>query len=289
MNDSYADTQIENRSAQTGNIGQLLLDSGKLDPQQAEQTLLYQRAQGVKFGQAAVALGFIEEKDIAEVLSLQFAYPYLTKGESALHPRLIAAYEPFSAQVESLRSLRTQLMLRWFSLGNKLAMFAGYESDIGCSLTVANLAIVFSQLGERTLVIDGNLRKPHQHKLFGKENERGLTDLLVQRATTDCVQKIESLRGLYLLTAGTAAPNPQELLARPQLLRTLSSLQLDYDVVLVDSAPLSESSDAQLLGTLVKGLVMVCQKDRSKMRNTEKLHAAMKMTGAELLGVILTE
>ena len=138
-------------------------------------------------------------------------------------------------------------------------------------------------------MIDGNLRKPHQHKLFGKENERGLTDLLVQRATTDCVQKIESLRGLYLLTAGTAAPNPQELLARPQLLRTLSSLQLDYDVVLVDSAPLSESSDAQLLGTLVKGLVMVCQKDRSKMRNTEKLHAAMKMTGAELLGVILTE
>ena len=73
MSDSYLDTEIENRSEQAGNIGQLLLDAGKLNPQQAEQTLLYQREQGVKFGLAAVALGFIEEKDIAEVLSFQFA------------------------------------------------------------------------------------------------------------------------------------------------------------------------------------------------------------------------
>jgi protein-tyrosine kinase len=276
-------------AASAGNIGKTLLESGKITEAQAEKILQYQKERGIRFGQAAVDLGFITEKDIAQVLSQQFAYPYLRKGESALDEKLVAAYEPFSGQVEALRSLRTQLMLRWFSQGHKFAQFAGYETGIGASLTVANLGIVFSQLGERTLVMDGNLRKPYQHALFGKANDVGLTDVLAGRASLSCIQKVENLVGLSLLSAGTPAPNPQELLGRAQMAQTMSQLALDYDVVLVDSAPLSFSSDAQLLGAACKGIVLVSRKDYSKARDAVKLHSIVKTTGAEILGVILTE
>jgi protein-tyrosine kinase len=275
--------------APVGNIGKSLLERGKITEAQAEKILLFQKERGIRFGEAALDLGFITQKDIADVLSEQFAYPYLRKGESALDEKLAAAYSPFTPQVEALRSLRTQLMLRWFSQGNKIAQLVGYETGIGASLTVANLGIVFSQLGERTLVIDGNLRKPYQHTLFGKTNDAGLTDILAGRATLDCVQKIESLVGLSLLSAGTPAPNPQELLGRPQLAKTMASFAANYDVVLVDSAPLSFSSDAQLLGAVCKGLVLVSRIGVSKARDTVRLHKIVQTTGAQVIGVILTE
>ena len=276
-------------SAQAGNIGKLLLDAGKLTTLQAEQTLALQKQRGIRFGEAAVELGYVQSKDIAEILALQFDYPYLVKGKSALDNKLVAAYAPFSPAVEALRSLRTQLMLRWFSFGQKCVVFACYERNTGCSLTVANLAIVFSQLGERTLVIDGNLRTPHQHSLFGLPNESGLSDILAQRADIGAIQQVTSLVGLHVLTAGSAAPNPQELLGRAHLGRLLDALQHDFDVVLIDTSPLQESSDAQLLAPPAQGVVMVLKKDSTPTRSAEKLDAAMKLTKAERLGVILTQ
>ena len=280
---------LEGHLSHAGNIGKLLLDAGKLTPIQAEKTMRLQKERGIRFGQAAVELGFVQQNDIAEILALQFDYPYLMKGQSALSARLLAAYEPFSKSVESLRSLRTQLMLRWFSAGNKCVMFASYDANEMCSLAVANLAIVFSQLGERTLVIDGNLRSPCQHTLFGTPTHSGLTDILAQRADLGAIQKVESLIGLSLLSAGSSAPNPQELMGRPQLGDLLNEVQYEFDVVLIDSAPLNESSDAQLLGPFAKAVVMVLQKNKTPTRSAEKLNTAMKVTGAKRLGAILVD
>lgn len=289
MRESVFQSLDAGHAGNAGHIGTLLLDAGKLNAQQAEQTLQRQKERGVRFGQAAVELGFVQQKDIEEVLAVQFDYPYLRKGQSPLSEKLVAAYEPFSTAVEALRSLRTQLMLRWFSAGRRTVMFAGYEPHAGCSQTLANLAIVFSQLGERTLIIDGNLRRPRQHKLFGVDNHSGLADVLAQRADLGAIQKIESLIGLHLLPAGAAAPNPQELLGRPQLAEVLEEASRQFDTVLIDTAPLSESSDAQLFGPLAKGVVMVLQKNTTTVRNAEKLNAAMTLTGAERLGVILAQ
>jgi len=278
----------EGRPVHSGNIGKLLLEAGKLTPQQAEKTMLYQKERGIRFGQAAVQLGYVQQKDIADILALQFEYPYLRKGQSKLNERLVAAYEPFSPSVEALRSLRTQLMLRWFSAGNKFVMFACFDSSVACSLTVANLGIVFSQLGERTLIIDGSLRQPCQHTLFGLTNDCGLTDVLAQRAGLDCIQKVGNLIGLYVLSSGTTAPNPQELLGRPALAGVFDAVKDQFDIVLIDTAPLAGSSDAQMLGPLAKGVVMVLQQGATRARNAVKLNAAIQLTGAERLGVILS-
>src|SRR5690606_4220829 len=96
-------------------IGQILLDSGKLKPSDAERVLRLQKEKGIRFGDACLQLRLVTQQDIDSALSQQFEYPYVRPGEADLSPELIAAYHPFSEQVEALRALRTQLLLRWFS------------------------------------------------------------------------------------------------------------------------------------------------------------------------------
>lgn len=129
-------------------MGALLVDAGKLTLEGAERALRMQKDLGIRFGEAAVRLGLVSEDDVQEALARQFAYPYLPKGQANLSPRLVAAYEPFSPQVESLRAIRSQLMLRWFARGHRALAVLGADPEDGAALFAANLAVVFSQLGE---------------------------------------------------------------------------------------------------------------------------------------------
>src|SRR5471032_503354 len=109
-------------------IGGLLLEAGKISPENAERVLRMQKELGIRFGEAAQRLGLITEADIQQVLARQFDYPYLLKGDKGYSEHLVAAYQPFSPQVESLRAVRSQLMLRWFARGHKslVVMSAGH-------------------------------------------------------------------------------------------------------------------------------------------------------------------
>lgn len=100
-------------------IGGLLLESGKISPENAERVLRMQKELGIRFGEAAQRLGLVTEADIQQVLARQFDYPYLQAGQGDFSDKLVAAYQPFSAQVETLRAVRSQLMLRWFARGHK--------------------------------------------------------------------------------------------------------------------------------------------------------------------------
>ena len=169
--------QVSRTLYKDANIGKLLLDLGKITPEEAERVLRLQKAEDLRFGVAAQKLGLVTDADIHQALSLQFDYPYLQPNQGAFSKDLVAAYQPFSRQVEALRALRSQLILRWFNEGNKsLAIVAASESD-GCSNLAANLAVVFSQLGEQTLLVDANLREPKQHKIFNLSERRGLSDI----------------------------------------------------------------------------------------------------------------
>src|SRR4051794_24586147 len=95
-------------------IGAILIDAGRLKPEAAEKILRLQREEGLRFGDAATRLGLLTQGDIDFALSRQFDYPYLLPGQSLVSEDLIAAYSPFTTQVEALRALRSQLMLRWF-------------------------------------------------------------------------------------------------------------------------------------------------------------------------------
>lgn len=270
-------------------IGGLLLEAGKLTPENAERVLRMQKELGIRFGEAAQRLGLITEADINQVLARQFDYPYLLQGESKYSPKLVAAFQPFSPQVEVLRAIRSQLMLRWFARGRKSLVVLGIDSDDGASLLAANLAVVFSQLGENTLLVDGNLRTPSQQDIFNLPGRQGLSDVLAGRASTDLIAKVESFVSLSVLSAGTLPPNPQELLSRTSFASLNSKLESQFDVVLYDVAPFAAGSDAQAIASKIGGVLLVARKNQTQMAQVAAMSEQMQNSGAEVVGAVLVD
>lgn len=275
--------------ARDANIGRLLLDMGKLTLEDAEHVLRLQKNEDLRFGDAAQKLGLISEADIHQALSLQFDYPYLQPGQGNYDPQLVAAYQPFSAQVEGLRALRSQLMLRWFSEGYKSLALVSAHSGEGCSHLAANLAVVFSQLGEHTLLVDANLREPHQHKIFNLSEARGLSDILAGRASMEVVTRVESFVDLAVLGAGTIPPNPQELLGRSRFTDFMNQAAGSYDVIIVDTAPAVNTADAQSTAARCGGALLVSRLNYTKLSELANVRDQITMAGARVVGAVVND
>ncbi len=270
-------------------IGGLLLESGKLTPDNAERVLRLQKELGIKFGEAAQRMGLLNEADIQQVLARQFDYPYLQPGEGGLSPHLVAAYDPFSAQAETLRAVRSQLMLRWFSQGHKALTVVGVDTGDGASLFCANLAVVYAQLGEQTLLVDANLRVPAQHTIFHLQARQGLSDQLAGRADLELIEAVESIANLSLLPAGTLPPNPQELLARASGAALHARLEQRYDIVLYDVAASSRGLDALVLGARSGGVLIVARKNKTHLGAVIALAGQLAQNGASVVGSVLLD
>lgn len=270
-------------------MGALLVDAGKLTLEGSERALRMQKDLGIRFGEAAVRLGLVSEDDVQEALARQFAYPYLPKGQANLSPRLVAAYEPFSPQVESLRAIRSQLMLRWFARGHRALAVLGADPDDGAALFAANLAVVFSQLGEQTLLVDANLRAPRQHDVFGLRARQGLSDLLAGRADLDVVLRVGGFVDLSVLPAGTLPPNPQELLSRDTFRTLDASLASRYDVVLYDLAPFGAGADALAVAARAGGVLLAVRKDHTRVAQLARMSEQLAEAGAEVVGAVVME
>jgi len=270
-------------------IGGLLLEAGKITPENAERVLRMQKELGIRFGEAAQRLGLITEADIQQVLARQFDYPYLIAGEGKYSPQLVAAYQPFSQQVERLRAIRSQLMLRWFARGRKALVVVGVDPDDGASMFAANLAVVFSQLGERTLLVDGNLRTPSQHEVFNLPNRQGLSDMLANRAPLESVAKVDGFVDLSLLVAGTLPPNPQEMLSRNNFGGLNARLEAAYDVVLYDVAAYSVGSEALAMAARAGGVLVVARKDKTPLADINAMTEQLADAGAQVVGAVLVD
>lgn len=271
-------------------IGAILIDSGRLTPDAAERILKLQKEQGLRFGDAAIQLGLLTEADIQQALSRQYDYPYLMPGDERVSEEVIAAFKPFSPVVEQLRALRSQLMLRWFDgeAGHKtLAVISASRAE-GRSFTAANLAVVFSQLGERTLLIDADLRNPRQHQLFKLDNKLGLSSLLAGRATlADSVIRIPGLIDLSVLPAGATPPNPQELLARPVFNALMATASGQYDIVIIDTPAGTETADSQTIAARARGAVVVARKDQSLAPALQGFVSSLQHSGVAVVGAVL--
>ncbi|TXG95636.1 MAG: chain length determinant protein tyrosine kinase EpsG [Rhodocyclaceae bacterium] len=278
------------KAAASRAIGAILIDTGRLTPEAAERILKLQKEQGLRFGDAAIQLGLLTEADIQQALSRQYDYPYLMPGDDRVSEEVVAAFKPFSPVVEQLRALRSQLMLRWFDAeaGHKtLAVVSAGRSE-GRSFIAANLAVVFSQLGERTLLIDADLRNPRQHQLFHLQNKLGLSSLLAGRAElAEAVVRIPGLIDLSVLPAGATPPNPQELLSRPLFNALIATASGQYDIVIVDTAAGSETADSQAVAARTRGAVVVARKDISLAPQVQALVSSLQHAGVAVVGSVL--
>ncbi len=286
--------ELEEKARDTSDnrrIGAILIDEGKLSVKDAERIIYAQKDKGMRFGEAAIALGLVSESDIQRALSRQHDYPYLLPNESNVSRKLGAAYEPFGKQGEALRALRSQLLLRWFSGEAERRTLAVVSPDRGDGRSVlcANLAIVFSQLGERTLLIDADLRNPTQHDLFSLGNQAGLSAILSRRADLEAIEPIPSLENLFVLPTGAVPPNPQELLSRPHFARLLEQAAARFEVVLIDTPAASVYADAQTIAVRSSGALLVTRKHRTRLREADGLAQTLSRLSAHMVGAVINE
>ncbi|MCB5189214.1 chain length determinant protein tyrosine kinase EpsG [Methylobacillus arboreus] len=272
------------------NIGSLLLRMGKISPEDAEKIMKLHKDQGMRFGEAAKSLGLITEGDIQQVLARQFDYPYLIQESNSKHAKeLVSAYQPFSKKSEVFRAVRSQLMLHWFSPERKALSFSSMNAGEGVSYFVSNLAIVFAQLGENTLLIDANLRSPRQHDIFELEERKGLSDILAGRAGQEVISKVGVFESLSVLPAGTLPPNPQELVSRPSFRKLIYDLSNQYDVILLDTPAFSYGADVQAISTATNGLVMVIKNHEARMNDISAAAESLANNGTHIVGSVLVE
>ncbi len=274
--------------ASSTKMGPMLVAMGKLSPKDLSMVLAAQKKHGLRFGEAALKLGLVSTEDIDAILAEQFAYTRTPGASSKLDHRLSALFQPDSLQAEALRSLRSELLLRYFNPQPHRALaLVSAEDAAGSALTAANLAISFAQLGLRTLLIDSNLRAPQLNALFDlHEHAPGLSDWLAER-TAVVPTAIEAVRNLGVLPAGTRAPNPQELLASKHYQERIGALALRFDVTLISTAPMDSNRDAQLVAAQAGAALLLARAHVTHTKSLAAISTRLRELGVRLVGASL--
>lgn len=273
-------------------IGDIIRQAKNLSAEQVETILLYQREKGLRFGEAAIALGLASDKDVLFALSQQFHYPYAQDEQlGRFTDELVVANRPFSKQAEAFRAIRSQLMMRVFGGEAPRTALAIVSPDAGDGKTFfsANLAVSLSQLGGRTLLVDADLRGPRQHGLFGIENNSGLSGVLSGRAEANVIQHVRDLPSLYVLPVGNVPPNPVELFERPAFGLLIKELVSKFDYVVVDTPAAVYGADASVIAAKCGAAMVVARKGASRLNALQDLVAHLAETPTKLAGVILNE
>lgn len=288
MNDLAQTLSSESLLATSTKMGPMLVATGKLSPKDLSLILATQKKHGLRFGDAALKLGLVKAEDIKAILAEQFAYTQTPAATSKFDRRLSALFQPDSAQAEAVRSLRSELMLRYFNpQPHRSLALVSAEDAAGTALTAANLAISFAQLGVRTLLIDSNLRAPQLNSLFNlHKHAPGLSDWIADR-TAVIPSAIESIQSLWVLPAGTRAPNPQELLTSKQYQERLEPLIQSFDVTLINTAPMDTNRDAQLVAAQAGAAVLIAQANVTRTKALVAIGNRLRELGVRLLGTAL--
>jgi protein-tyrosine kinase len=269
-------------------IGSILAEQGKLGATDIKRVTELQRVEGLRFGEAALRLGMIYVDELDSAISKQYDLPNLLPGNASISDELVVAEDPFNPLAEELRGLRTQLMIRWSKAGVKHRVLAIVSpgSGEGRSYVAANLAVAFAQLGERTLLIDADLRKPRQHLIFNVSDRIGLSAVLSGRADRSAVAPVPEFGALSLLPAGAKPPNPQELLSGLGLAVLLYEFQSEFDVILLDTAPAQAYADAQAVAFRAGSALVVARKDSTRLADTKSVIRELSDMGAQIIGTV---
>lgn len=286
----YIESQKRRVAPSTACLGAIFVAAGKISQSDTERIMDLQRREGWRFGEAALRLSLITDHDLVEALHKQYDLPEVQLDTAGDSDELIAAYQPYHRRTEELRALRTQLMVRWLKPPAETQQVLAVVSPGSCegrSYVAANLAVLFSQLGGRTLLIDGDLRNPRQHLIFNIPDRIGLSAVLSGRADPDVAVPVRGFRNLVLLPAGAIPPNPLELLSRPLLPALLKEYVDDFDVILVDTPPALPYSDAQTIGFHAGSAIVLIRQNHTRIDDTTKVVRTLGDGGTKVIGTVM--
>ncbi len=200
----------------------------------------------------------------------------------------ITSINPQSPISEQYRTIRTTIDFKMADQGIKSFLVTSSEAAAGKSTVSANIAVAFAQQGKKVLLIDGDLRKPTVNITFKVQNRVGLTNILMhQSSIEDAIQGTRLSENLTIITSGPIPPNPSELLASSAMKNLIDSVSDLFDVVLIDTPPLSAVTDAQILSSYVGGAVIVVRAYETKKESLAKTKKILEQVNANILGVVL--
>lgn len=201
---------------------------------------------------------------------------------------LIVINQSQSPAVESYRILRTNLQFAAVNHPLDTLLITSPSPTEGKSITVANLAIAMAQAGKKTIIVDGDLHRPRQHRLFSLPNTVGVTTaLLSEHPRPDGLLKSTQIPNLQILTSGPLPPNPAELLGSERMKELLQYLTKEADTIILDSPPATILSDAMILSTQSDGVLLVLDVDRTRRDAARRVVEGLQQVNARVVGVLL--
>ena len=281
-------------------IGEILRENRRLSPEQMERITEHQRVNGMRFGEAAISLGFATPDDVMYALSLQYNYPYAAQDKRKLNPELVMLNQPFSPQAEAVRAMRSQILqlLRTgpdnnplpttTPLRRALAVISPNRGD-GKSYFVSNLAVALAQLGGRVAVLDADLRNPRLHEIFGVDNSAGLSGLLSGRTGDNIIKPVAGVPNLFVLPVGSIPPNPLELVEGTAFGLLLHELLAKFDHVIVDTPASSHGADNTVIATRCGAALVVVRENKAKAADVQDMVNALSLGTTRVIGAVMNE
>ena len=204
------------------------------------------------------------------------------KGPSPLLDRGVPAN--FS---EAMRGIRTSVIFSSATDGSRTVMVTSTAPSEGKTVVSSNLADALAQAEQRTLIIDGDMRRPRVHEVFEFAQEPGLSNVLV--GTVEAKSTIRKTDNPYLsvMPAGHIPPNPAELLGSPRYRRLLEDLGKDYDWIIVDAPPVMAVTDAAVISNGVGGVLFVIGSEMTPRRTAQTAVEQLKAARAKVIGAVL--
>jgi receptor protein-tyrosine kinase len=242
---------------------------------------------GLGFSDAALALELVTREDVNAARVQDRGVTLVPRHQLSPSTGLLLVNDPFCAHSESIRALRTELLLRRAGTGQAdCVVVLSPSSGEGRTYLAAELAIAFSQLGKPTLLVDADLRSPGQHRLFGADNNQGLSDALTQDIAP-CLHPVKSYPQLAVLTAGSTQHNPLELLSDPRFERLVEEWRRTFSFVVLDTPPIDRYSDGLAVAGLIGRVLMVSRAQHTHFRKTKDLLRRLSATQSQILGAII--
>lgn len=190
------------------------------------------------------------------------------------------------AIVEGYKIARTNIVFSLSATDSNVVAVTSWSKGEGKSTATANLAISFSKMGKRVLLIDNDLRRPNLHNLMKIQNNNGLSEVIGKFITFDEAVHRDVLPCLDMLTAGAIPPNPSELLASSNFQNLLTELKAEYDYVILDTPPISVVADTLLLKDHVAGYVVVVREKVTTHGDIEKTIQNITLADSKILGFL---
>ena len=202
---------------------------------------------------------------------------------------LVTLSDPRSSAAEAFRSLRTNLMFSSVENPIQTLLVTSPARENEKSTALANLAVTFAQSGNRTILVDADLRQPKQHQIWGIENALGLTSMIVDKSTLgEPPLSATQVENLQVLATGELPPNPADLLSGKRMDEIVAALKSRADFVLFDSPPVLAATDAALLGIKLDGALLVVRAGDTRRDHTAQARQALERVHVRIVGAVLT-